>query len=194
MAGQSTSPGVADESRRTSSRTVPPQGPWTGKADPWIYLTAAGLILVNDGGIYDRTDGIYLFVGSKTVHLLSGRVSEVGVSQDGCSIAFSHAPRYDRDYANAENARTLKQIHLCRGKIPMISESLAQTALAVSKQRTCQAKAKPSARTINGYVYAQWINDPNTGFHAVIYRDAQTGDVQVGSRGPKGMPLMHSPT
>ena len=94
-----------------------PKGPWTGKDDPAVYLTRAGLVLVRHGGIFDKTDGVYLADEKGLRHLLIGRAGPVGVSPDGCSIAFTHAPSADADVEDAkENRRTLKVLRLCEAK------------------------------------------------------------------------------
>ena len=100
----------------TVTRQVIPKGPWTGKDDPALYLTAAGLVLVRHGGIFDRTDGLYLAEGNSVRHLLPGRAGPVGVSPDGCSIAFTHAPSAELDAEDAKNQRTLKVMRLCASK------------------------------------------------------------------------------
>jgi hypothetical protein len=96
-----------------ANRLVIPKGPWSGAEDALPYLTAAGLALVRDGGAHNRTDGLYLIEGERARHLLPGRVSALGVSPDGCSIAFSHAPAVHQDRADKSNRRTLKAVHLC---------------------------------------------------------------------------------
>lgn len=94
-----------------------PKGPWTGRDDPAVYLTRAGLVLVRHGGIFDKTDGVYLADDKGLRHLLVGRAGPVGVSPDGCSIAFTHAPSADADVEDAkENRRTLKVLRLCEAK------------------------------------------------------------------------------
>lgn len=98
------------------TKLVVPKGPWTGKDDPGLYLTAAGLVLVRHGGIFDRTDGVYLADGNSVRHLLPGRAGPVGVSPDGCSIAFTHAPSAESDAEDANNRRTLKVMRLCASK------------------------------------------------------------------------------
>ena len=96
------------------TKQIIPQGPWTGKDDPALYLTRAGLVLVRHGGMFDRTDGVYLAEGNNVRHLLVGRTGPVGVSADGCSIAFTHAPSAEADVEDAkENRRTLKVMRLC---------------------------------------------------------------------------------
>jgi hypothetical protein len=99
------------------ARQAFPKGPWTGKDDPAVYLTRAGLVLVRRGGIFDKTDGVYLADGGGLQHLLAGRAGPVGVSPDGCSIAFTHAPSVEDDVEDAkENRRTLKVLRLCEAK------------------------------------------------------------------------------
>ena len=60
LARDSRAPGLAREARRRGDEQTIPQGPWTGKDDPALYLTRAGLVLVRHGGKLDRTDGLYL--------------------------------------------------------------------------------------------------------------------------------------
>jgi hypothetical protein len=99
------------------TKQIIPKGPWTGKDDPALYLTRAGLVLVRHGGMFDRTDGVYLADGDNVRHLLAGRAGPVGVSADGCSIAFTHAPSAEADVEDAkENRRTLKVMRLCESK------------------------------------------------------------------------------
>ena len=105
------------------SQQAIPKGPWTGLDDPLPYLSKAGLILVRHGGIYDKTDGIYLSAGGTVKHLLPGRVAALGVSPDGCWIAFSHAPSHAQDRADAKNRRTFKAIHLCKRRHRLISRA-----------------------------------------------------------------------
>jgi hypothetical protein len=94
-----------------------PKGPWTGKDDPAVYLTRAGLVLVRHGGIFDKTDGVYISDDKGVRHLLPGRAGPVGVSPDGCSIAFTHAPSAEADVEDPkENRRTLKVLRLCEPK------------------------------------------------------------------------------
>lgn len=100
----------------TVARQRMPKGPWTGKDDPFPYLTGAGLVLVRHAGIFEKTDGLYLAEGDAAKHVLPGRVSAVGVSPDGCSIAFTHAPSAEEDAADAKNRRTLKVMRLCTAK------------------------------------------------------------------------------
>jgi hypothetical protein len=98
----------------TASRQTIPKGPWSGKDDPFVYLSKAGLVLVRHGGSSERTDGLYLVSDGRTQHLLPGRVGPVGVSPDGCSIAFTHAPSLEADVEDPkENRRTLKAMRLC---------------------------------------------------------------------------------
>ena len=98
------------------TKQVIPKGPWTGKDDPALYLTGAGLILVRHNGMFDHTDGVYLVEGNNVRHLLPGRAGPVGVSADGCSIAFTHAPSAENDLEDANNRRSLKVMRLCAGK------------------------------------------------------------------------------
>jgi hypothetical protein len=96
------------------TRETVPAGPWSGKDDPFLYLSKAGLLLVRFGGTDDKTDGLYLVSGGRTQHLLQGRVGPVGVSPDGCSIAFTHAPSIEADTEDPkENRRTFKVMRLC---------------------------------------------------------------------------------
>jgi hypothetical protein len=98
----------------TVTRHIVPSGPWSGKDDPFLYLTKAGLVLVRFGGSSDKTDGLFLVSDGKVQHLLPGRVSPVGVSPDGCSIAFTHAPSMEADVEDPkENRRTFKVMRLC---------------------------------------------------------------------------------
>jgi len=98
------------------TRQIIPKGSWTGKDDPALYLTRAGLVLVRHGGTLERADGVYLAEGSNVRHLLAGRAGPVGVSADGCSIAFTHAPSAENDAEDANNRRTLKVMRLCASK------------------------------------------------------------------------------
>ncbi len=99
------------------ARQAYPKGPWTGKDDPAVYLTRAGLVLVRHGGIFDKTDGVYLADDKGLRHLLAGRAGPVGVSPDGCAIAFTHAPSADADVEDAkENRRTLKVLRICEAR------------------------------------------------------------------------------
>jgi hypothetical protein len=101
----------------TVAKQVIPKGPWTGKDDPLLYLTGAGLVLVRYGGNVDHADGVYLAEGESVRHLLPGRAGPVGVSPDGCSIAFTHAPSAEADVEDVkENRRTLKVMRLCASK------------------------------------------------------------------------------
>jgi len=102
----------------TVTKQVIPKGPWTGNDDPALYLTRAGLVLVRHGGLFDHTDGVYLAEGNNVRHLLPGRAGPVGVSSDGCSIAFTHAPSAEADVVEdpKENRRTLKVMRLCASK------------------------------------------------------------------------------
>ena len=91
-----------------------PSGPWSGKDDPFLYLSKAGLLLVRYGGADDKTDGLYLMSGGRLQHLLPGRVGAVGVSPEGCSVAFTHAASLEADSEDPkENRRTLKMMRLC---------------------------------------------------------------------------------
>ena len=101
----------------TVTRQEFPKGPWVGRDDPGVYPTRAGLVLVRHGGIFDKTDGVYLADASGVRHLLAGRAGPVGVSSDGCSIAFTHAPSVEADVEDVkENRRTLKVMRLCASK------------------------------------------------------------------------------
>ena len=100
----------------TVTKQIVPKGSWSGKDDPALYLTRAGLVLVRHGGTLERADGIYLAEGNNVRHLLAGRAGPVGVSADGCSIAFTHAPSAENDSEDANNRRTLKVMRLCEAK------------------------------------------------------------------------------
>jgi hypothetical protein len=90
------------------------EGPWTGGPSLVPYLTARGLAFVSHGSA-KRAEGIYLSNQGRPERLLRGHISAVGVSADGCLLAFSSAATADEDRANAANRRTLKSINICAG-------------------------------------------------------------------------------
>jgi hypothetical protein len=89
-------------------------GPWAGGPVPFPHLTARGIVFVNTSSV-SRAYGLYLSTPVKPRRLVGGYVSRVGVSADGCRLAFSSAPHIDADRADHNNRRTLKSIDLCKG-------------------------------------------------------------------------------
>jgi hypothetical protein len=94
------------------SKLVIPTGPWSGGASLAPYPTAKGLVFVSTA-VGKGGEGIYLVDEQKPRRLLAGHVAAVGVSPDGCLLAFSSAPSADRDRADPANRRTLKAVDLC---------------------------------------------------------------------------------
>lgn len=90
-----------------------PDTPWIKGSALSPFLTKRGIGFVNHGGNYDGTDGTYLVVDGKATKLIGGRVNLVGVSPDGCNLAFSQAPDMKADFQKTQKLRTLKVIELC---------------------------------------------------------------------------------
>jgi hypothetical protein len=101
---------VLNPDGRISERRII-EGRWTGGPSLAPYLSVKGLVFVNPGST-KAADGIYLSVDGRVRKLLSGRVSQVGVSSDGCILAFTSAPSSEEDRPG-KNRRTLKALNLC---------------------------------------------------------------------------------
>ena len=94
--------------------------PGVGNAGGSVQFTPTtkGVLVTYHGGAKSNRDpgaqGVYLVSNSETTQkVISGHVVRIGVSPDGCKVAFSHAPNAEADRPDDKNRRTLKMIDLC---------------------------------------------------------------------------------
>ena len=96
-----------------------PSGVWNLGGSVQFTPSQQGVLVTYHGGTKsDRdpgTQGVYLVQeDGKIQKIITGFAIRVGVSPDGCMIAFSHAPNFEADRRpNNKNRRTLKMIDLC---------------------------------------------------------------------------------
>ena len=96
-----------------------PPGAWNAGGGVRFDPTTEGIIVTYHGGFksYSNpgTQGVYLVRNEgRGQKLISGFAIRVGVSPDGCKIAFSHAPHLEADRnPDDKNRRTLKMIDFC---------------------------------------------------------------------------------
>jgi hypothetical protein len=103
----------------TVSEVLIPPGVWNSGGSLRFTPTMKGVLATYHGGTKSDhdpgTQGIYLIRENEVARtIIRGFVAHVGVSPDGCRVAFSHAPNYEADRRpNGKNRRTLKMIDLC---------------------------------------------------------------------------------
>lgn len=96
-----------------------PSGLWNAGGAVLFDPTLKGIVVTYHGGFKSYTNpgtqGVYLVrEDGRTQKLISGFAIRVGVSPNGCKIAFSHAPNLEADrHLDDKNRRTLKMIDLC---------------------------------------------------------------------------------
>lgn len=96
-----------------------PSGVWNLGGSVQFTPSQQGVLVTYHGGTKSNHDpgkqGIYLVQEDRKIQkIITGFAIRVGVSPDGCKIAFSHAPNYEADRRpNIKNRRTLKMIDLC---------------------------------------------------------------------------------
>lgn len=96
-----------------------PSGPWNAGGGVFFTPSQRGVLVTYQGGVKSNRDpgaqGVYLVQeNGVTEKLIRGFVHRIGVSANGCKLAFSHAPNAEADRRpNDQNRRTLKMIDLC---------------------------------------------------------------------------------
>lgn len=103
----------------TVTEVMIPPGLWNAGGAVQFTPTQKGMLVRYHGGFKSYTNpgtqGLYLLRedgGAK--RLISGSASGVGVSPNGCRVAFSHAPNLEADrHPDDKNRRTLKMVDLC---------------------------------------------------------------------------------
>jgi len=96
-----------------------PPGEWNAGGSVRFNPTQKGVVVTYHGGFKSYTNpgtqGLYLIrEDGGAIKLISGFAIRVGVSPNGCRIAFSHAPNLEADrHPDDKNRRTLKMIDLC---------------------------------------------------------------------------------
>ena len=103
----------------TVTEVMIPPGVWNAGGSVQFTPTQKGVLVTYHGGAKsDRdpgTQGVYLIQDNELAQkLIGGLVIRVGVSPDGCKVAFSHAPNAEADRPDRKNRRTLKMIDLCK--------------------------------------------------------------------------------
>jgi hypothetical protein len=103
----------------TVSEVLIPPGVWNSGGSLQFTPTVKGVVATYHGGTKsDRdpgTQGLYLIRENEVARtIIRGFVARVGVSPDGCRVAFSHAANYEADRRpSGKNRRTLKMMNLC---------------------------------------------------------------------------------
>ena len=111
---------LTPEGKVTEERIL--SGVWNNGGSVRFDPTKKGVAITFHGGFKSYSDpgtqGVYLVrEDGKVQKILTGFAIRVGVSPDGCKIAFSHAPNLEADRRpNDKNRRTLKMIDLCAGE------------------------------------------------------------------------------
>lgn len=96
-----------------------PSGVWNLGGSVQFTPSQQGVLVTYHGGTKSDRDsgsqGVYLVQeDGKILNIITGFAIRVGVSPDGCKIAFSHAPNLVADrHPDIKNRRTLKMIDLC---------------------------------------------------------------------------------
>ena len=92
---------------------------WGGHGAFRVYATRPGLLMLSDSsgrGGYAGTSGLYLITGGETYRLVSGWVTGVGISPDGCRVAMLHAPDARSIWKTHGVKQTVKAVELCARK------------------------------------------------------------------------------
>lgn len=103
----------------TVSEVLIPPGVWNSGGSLQFTPTMKGVVATYHGGTKSNRDpgtqGVYLIRENGVSRIIiRGFVARIGVSPDGCRVAFSHAPNYEADRRpSGKNRRTLKMINLC---------------------------------------------------------------------------------
>jgi hypothetical protein len=94
-------------------------GEWDAGGSVLFSPTQKGIVITYHGGFKSYTNpgtqGLYLVrEDGRVQRLITGSAIRVGVSPNGCKIAFSHAPNLESDrHPTGKQRRTLKMIDLC---------------------------------------------------------------------------------
>lgn len=104
----------------STAEVLIPSGPWNAGGGVFFTPSQRGVLVTYQGGVKSNRDpgtqGVYLVQeNGATEKLIGGFVHRIGVSPNGCKMAFSHAPNAEGDRPNDKNRRTLKMIDLCSG-------------------------------------------------------------------------------
>lgn len=102
----------------STTEVLIPSGPWNAGGGVFFTPSQRGVLVTYQGGVKSNRDpgtqGIYLVQESGVIEkLIGGFVHRIGVSPNGCKVAFSHAPNVESDRPNHKNRRTLKVIDVC---------------------------------------------------------------------------------
>lgn len=103
----------------TVTEVMIPPGSWNAGGSVRFDPTKKGMTITYHGGFKSYNDpgaqGVYLVQeNGDTQKIITGFAIRVGISPDGCKIAFSHAPNLESDRRPTDkNRRTLKMIDLC---------------------------------------------------------------------------------
>jgi|CXWL01.1.fsa_nt_gi hypothetical protein len=103
----------------STTEVLIPSGPWNAGGGVFFTPSQRGVLVTYQGGVKSNRDsgtqGVYLVQeNGVTEKLIGGFVHRIGLSPNGCKVAFSHAPNPEADRRpNNTNRRTLKMIDLC---------------------------------------------------------------------------------
>jgi hypothetical protein len=102
----------------STTEVMIPSGPWNAGGGVFFTPSQRGVLVTYQGGVKSNRDpgtqGIYLVQeNGGTEKLIGGLVHHLGVSPNGCKVAFSHAPNIEADRPDHKNRRTLKVIDVC---------------------------------------------------------------------------------